>query len=76
MRRHTGDEIELLDEYRNRHALYRSDPDLQAAHAAFPWVVTWDDHEVDNNYANDVSEEEGLPAELLLRRRAAAYQAY
>ena len=76
VRRHTGDEIELLDEYRDRYALYRSDPDLQAAHAAFPWVVTWDDHEVDNNYANDVSEEEGLPAELFLRRRAAAYQAY
>ena len=76
VRMHTGDEIELLDDYRNRYALYRSDPDLQAAHAAFPWVVTWDDHEVDNNYANDVSEEEGLPAELFLRRRAAAYQAY
>ena len=76
VRRHTGDEIELLDDYRNRYALYRSDPDLQAAHAAFPWVVTWDDHEVDNNYANAVSEEEGLPAELFLRRRAAAYQAY
>ena len=76
VRRHTGGENELLDEYRNRYALYRGDPDLQAAHAAFPWVVTWDDHEVDNNYANAVSEEEGLPAELFLRRRAAAYQAY
>ena len=75
VRRHTGDEIELVDDYRNRYALYRSDPDLQAAHAAFPWVVTWDDHEVDNNYANDVPED-GLPAELFLRRRAAAYQAY
>ena len=39
-------------------------------------MVTWDDHEVDNNYANLVSEEEGLPAELFRRRRAAAYQAY
>ena len=75
VRRHTGDEIELVDDYRNRYALYRSDPDLQAAHAAFPWVVTWDDHEVDNNYADDVPED-GLPAELFLRRRAAAYQAY
>ncbi len=75
VRKHTGDEIELLVDYRNRHALYRSDPDLQAAHAAFPWVVTWDDHEVDNNYAATVSEE-GLPAELFLRRRAEAYQAY
>ena len=76
VRRHTGDELDLLDDYRNRYALYRSDPDLQAAHAAFPWVVTWDDHEVDNNYANLVSEEAGLPAELFRRRRAAAYQAY
>lgn len=75
VRKHTGDEIELLVDYRNRHALYRSDPDLQAAHAAFPWVVTWDDHEVDNNYAATMSEE-GTPAELFLRRRAEAYQAY
>ena len=74
-RMHTGDEIELIEDYRNRYALYRSDPDLQAAHAAFPWVVTWDDHEVDNNYANDTSED-ALPAELFLRRRADAYQAY
>ena len=75
VRTHTGDEIELLDDYRNRHALYRTDPDLQAAHAAFPWVVTWDDHEVDNNYAANISED-ALPAELFLRRRGVAYQAY
>ena len=75
VRRHVGDEIEVIDDYRNRYALYRSDLDLQAAHAAFPWVVTWDDHEVDNNYAADISEDE-LPSELFLRRRAAAYQAY
>ena len=74
-RKHTGDEIELLRDYRNRYALYKMDPDLQAAHARFPFVVTWDDHEVDNNYAADVSED-GLPAELFLRRRAEAYQAY
>ncbi len=64
-----------LDEYRNRHALYRSDEALQAAHAACPWIVTWDDHEVDNNYADDVPEDaQGRDAFLL--RRAAAYQAY
>lgn len=40
-----------LAEYRNRHAEYRTDPDLQAAHAAFPWVVTWDDHEIKNGWA-------------------------
>jgi len=75
-RKHTGDEIELLRDYRNRYALYKMDPDLQAAHARFPFIVTWDDHEVDNNYAAEVSEEEGFPAELFLRRRAEAYQAY
>ena len=76
VRKHTGDEIELLQDYRNRYALYRMDPDLQAVHAQFPFVVTWDDHEVDNNYAAQTSEEEGLPAELFLRRRAEGYQAY
>ena len=75
-RKHTGDEIELLGDYRNRHALYKLDPDLQEAHARFPFIVTWDDHEVDNNYAAGVSEEEGFASELFLRRRAEAYQAY
>lgn len=45
-----------LDEYRARYALYKSDPDLQAAHAAAPWIVTMDDHEVENNWAGDVPE--------------------
>ena len=75
VRKHTGDEIELVGDYRNRYALYRLDDDLQRVHAAFPFVVTWDDHEVDNNYASRFSED-GLPAELFLRRRADAYQAY
>ncbi len=64
-----------LDEYRNRYAQYRSDPDLQAAHQAFPWIVTWDDHEVDNDYAGDRQEDGAAPEEFLLRR-AAAYRAY
>ncbi len=64
-----------LTEYRNRYALYKSDADLQAAHAAFAWMVTWDDHEVDNDYANDRSQDLDPPAEFL-QRRAAAYQAY
>jgi alkaline phosphatase D len=75
VRRHTGDEIQTLEDYRNRYALYRSDPDLRDAHARFPWIVTWDDHEVDNNYAGDI-QERGAPREEFLRRRAAAYQAY
>ena len=48
-----------LDDYRRRYALYKSDPDLQAAHAACPWLVTWDDHEVENDYANDRSQDAG-----------------
>lgn len=75
VRAHGTDEPVTLEEYRNRYALYKTDADLQAAHAAFPWLVTWDDHEVQNDYANDRSQ--GLdPRELFLRRRAAAYQAY
>ena len=75
IRKHIGAETESLDDYRNRYALYRTDPDLQLAHAACPWLVTWDDHEVDNNYAAEISEE-NAPVEGFLRRRAAAYQAY
>jgi alkaline phosphatase D len=76
VRRHNSPEIVSLEDYRNRYALYRSDADLQAAHASCPWVVTWDDHEVDNNYADDISEEEGVDPVAFLARRAAAYQAY
>jgi alkaline phosphatase D len=75
VRRHGAPECYTLDDYRARHALYRGDRDLQAAHAAYPWMVTWDDHEVDNDYANDVSEENDDPA-LFLARRAAGYKAY
>ena len=75
VRRHVGSELRTLADYRNRHAPYKTDPDLQAAHAALPWVVTWDDHEVVNDYAGDRSKSND-PPEVFLRRRAAAYQAY
>jgi alkaline phosphatase D len=75
VRQHLGPELMTLDDYRNRHAQYRTDPDLQAAHAACPFIVTWDDHEVDNNYAA-MSHERGDPIELFERRRAAGYKAY
>lgn len=48
---------------------------MKSAHAAFPWIVTWDDHEVENNYAN-VIPEKGQSVEAFIQRRAAAYQAY
>jgi alkaline phosphatase D len=75
VRKHGSDETYTLHEYRNRYTLYKSDPDLQAAHAAFPWIVTWDDHEVQNDYANDRSQFSD-PRFDFLARRAAAYQAY
>lgn len=65
-----------LADYRRRHMQYRGDASLQAAHARCPWFVTWDDHEVSNNYASDLDGKKGLsPAEFLIRR-AAAYRAY
>jgi alkaline phosphatase D len=75
VRRHHGGEIQTLEDYRNRHALYKTDSLLQLAHARFPWIVTWDDHELDNNYAGDISEEH-TGREEFLERRANAYQAY
>jgi alkaline phosphatase D len=75
VRSHGSSEPYTLDDYRARYALYRSDPDLQAAHAAAPWLVTWDDHEVDNDYADD-RPEDGMERGEFLERRAAAYQAY
>ena len=65
---------QTLADYRTRHAQYKTDPALQAAHAVCPWIVTWDDHEVVNNYADD--EYRDVSSEALLRRRANAYQAY
>ncbi len=75
VRHHYSAEPKTLSAYRARYALYKSDPDLQAAHAAFPWIATWDDHEVENDYADDRSENLDQP-EWFLARRAAAYKAY
>ncbi|WP_309238467.1 alkaline phosphatase D family protein [Actinoplanes aureus] len=66
---------DTLDLYRLRYALYRTDPDLRAAHAAFPWVPTWDDHEVQDNYAAGVPRFD-ISAEDFLVQRANAYRAY
>ncbi|QZT60346.1 alkaline phosphatase D family protein [Mycolicibacterium austroafricanum] len=73
VRRHVGPETVTLANYRQRYAQYKTDPDLQAAHAAAPWLVVWDDHELDNNWADEVPEE---PQPDYLARRAAALQAY
>ena len=74
VRSHGAPECHTLDDYRARYALYKSDAHLQAVHAACPWLLTWDDHEVDNDYADDTSEENDVP-EWFLARRAAAYKA-
>jgi alkaline phosphatase D len=75
VRQHNSVEITTLDAYRNRYGLYKGDPALQGIHAACPWVVTWDDHEVENNYAGLLPQ---VPAEAaaFAARRAAAYQAW
>lgn len=77
VRQHNGAEITTLWDYRNRYALYKSDPSLQAAHAASPWLVAFDDHEVDNNWAGEVPQDPWAqtPLEFRVRKRA-ALQAY
>ncbi|TDD82297.1 alkaline phosphatase D family protein [Actinomadura rubrisoli] len=73
VRRHTPGKCLSLADYRRRHAQYRTDPDLRAAHAAAPWAVIWDDHEVENNWAGNAAGTKvpGFPA-----RRRAAIRAY
>ena len=69
--------IQTLDDYRIRHGQYKTDPSLQRAHAAHPWLITWDDHEFANNYADDDLDPDpagGLAT--VLARRAAAYRAF
>jgi alkaline phosphatase D len=68
----TAESFTLAD-YRARYAQYKTDRDLQAAHLAAPWIVTWDDHEVANDYGSD--RDERLAPDFL-NRRAAAYQAF
>ncbi|MBE1492799.1 alkaline phosphatase D family protein [Plantactinospora soyae] len=78
VREHAGAEIVSLADYRRRYAQYKSDPDLQAAHAAAPWLLVPDDHEVENNYAGTVRENNtpSLTAAQWTARRTAAYRAY
>ncbi|MBL8345772.1 MAG: alkaline phosphatase D family protein [Rubrivivax sp.] len=73
VRAHEGGAVSTLEGYRARYAQYKSDPLLQAAHAVCPWIVIWDDHEVENDYAALQGEhlQPGFAA-----RRAAAYRAW
>ena len=74
VRRHDTEEPRTLEAYRARYALYKRDPDLQAAHAAAPWVFTPDDHEVDNDWAG-IHNTEAMARDAFLARRTAAFQA-
>ncbi|SFE37476.1 alkaline phosphatase D [Lentibacillus persicus] len=64
-----------LNQYRLRYALFKTDPDLQAAHAAFPWIFIWDDEELDNQAADANVLNHVFPDEIL-QQRTDAYQAY
>ena len=75
MRVHVDPEPTTLEGYRNRYGRYKSDPQLQAAHAVCPWFVMWDDHEVENNYAG-LSPQNPGDAAVFTDRRAAAYKAW
>ncbi|HJV42187.1 alkaline phosphatase [Caulobacter sp.] len=75
VRQHFGSEIYALDDYRRRYAQYKMDTDLQAAHAAAPWFVVWDDHETDNNWVGEL-DQDGTDPKLFNLRRQAAVQAY
>jgi len=78
IRMHLPDnEVRMLDGYRIRHGQYKTDMGLQAAHAAHPWLVTWDDHEFKNNYADeDLDPGPAGGVEAVRARRAAAYRAF
>ena len=74
---HPEHEIVSLADYRIRYGRYRTDPDLQDAHGALPWVVVWDDHETANNSWADGAENHDPTSEGgWIARRNAAMQAY
>jgi alkaline phosphatase D len=73
VRRHTEGKCQTLTDYRRRHAQYKTDPDLRAAHAAAPWAVVWDDHELENNWAGV---NPGTPVPGFDARKRAAFRAY
>ena len=74
-RQHFGGEIYSLDDYRRRYAQYKMDTDLQASHASAAWFVTWDDHEIDNNWVSAL-DQDGVPPEIFALRQQAAMQAF
>ena len=75
IRQSNGAEIQTIADYRRRYAEAKMDVDLQAAHAAAPWVSVWDDHEIDNNWVSHI-DQDGTPAAIFQLRQQMAMQAY
>jgi alkaline phosphatase D len=75
-RQHVGGKLFTLADYRNRHAQYRTDPLLSGMHAHCPWIVTLDDHELENNWAAGISERKDADPAAFLEQRANAFQAF
>ena len=83
LRETIGDEIYTLVDYRNRYALYKLEPELQTAHAAHPFLSSYDDHEVEDNWAGAISQEDGssahpiaVPPEYFALRKQMALHAW
>lgn len=76
VRTHRQREIYSLEDYRAQYAQYLLDLDLQAARSAQVFVSTFDDHEIDNNWVQDISQDRDLPAEVFALRRQGAMQAW
>lgn len=70
-------ELLSLEDYRRRHALYKTDPALQAAHARAPWIVVWDDHETaDNSWIGGAENHQPATEGDWVKRKAAGIKAY
>ena len=75
IRKHPHKLCTTLEDYRLRYATYKTDPDLQLLHATAPWIVTWDDHEIQDNWAGEYPKD-GVPTDAWMARKIAAEQAY
>ena len=70
-------EVQTLAEYRQKYALYHSDPNLRALRASFPLMAISDDHEVEDNYARDRPGDATIDQRVpFLQRRRNGYRAY
>jgi alkaline phosphatase D len=77
VRQHAGQHVFTVGDYRRRYAQYKMDADLQRAHQLHPFFMSYDDHEVDNNWAGDMEEgDTPPPPEIFRLRRQAAFQAW